>query len=363
MVSYPSRVLPARQVMDMHEVLQRHFAKTTLSVLSYVSGFMQDVYNKAMTAGGREEVETAWGNLFYPARTSEQLCPLIGKDLFEARTYQVTPEMVDAVSATYQETAGHIGHFIEEELPSEAGFVWLDKPWAHADRHLKEIANRVVSWGQQSIAYPAQPGEVAGTVVLPGVRICSWYYVQDKDDYFDPWINENWPEVKGQSELILAHVQHVPYGSRFGGHPEYGFDMMPDDFLHWMHVLWMFLTSEIVVSKRTPVPRYRKGGFKATRYHDVNVITLRKAVLVPDQDSDRPVLHQEIDWRGRWWVQGHHRHLGRYDGSRHHATPSGLDREHCGVCGGRITWVKPYLKGPEDLPMLPTPRQLYRLER
>lgn len=47
----------------------------------------------------------------------------------------------------------------------------------------------------------------------------------------------------------------------------------------------------------------------------------------------------------------------------HHATPAGADRGHCAICGGAISWVHGYIKGPDDKPLRVHDKTLYRLSR
>lgn len=337
----------------MHTRLRESFSHPTKALSGYVYNFMKDVVDSAYAEGGEAEVREALGALFYPDFQPDQLCSRLSGDLFVANTCQVTKEMSEAVTAVYVKSAAQLGHIDQEELPWEAGFVWLDTPFVSKDKHLREIANRAVSWAPQAIQY--------ADGMHPGVRICAWYWAEDKDDYYDEWVATNQEFLSGCGPLLLSHVSVMPFGQRFGGHPVDGFDMTPDDFAHWIHTLWMFLGTEITVARQPPVERHaRKRAAKSLKFTNVNVIVLRKHKIVGD-DPDGEARH--IDWSCRWVVQGHHRHLDSPAGfPPHHATPQPYDRTHCAVCGARITWVKPYLKGPDDRP-LRTAKQIYKLQR
>lgn len=345
------RVTPAENVLDSHRRTEESLA--TAPVQGYVRGFMRDVADKAYEEGGDPERRLAFQNMFWPAPDAKSLCGLLRKQLFAARTYQVTGEMTDAVTGTYRATAGQIGHIQEEELPSEAGFAWLDKPFLSTDGNGKSVTNRAVSWSPQAITYP-------DGATYPGLRVTAWYGIGDYDDYSDLRDAET---VRYAAPLILAHTSVLPFGQRFGGHPADGFDMSPDDFLHWVHVLWAFMGMEVVTDREAPLPRpARRRAEKWRKGHPtVNVIMLRRAASrsVPEPgDAER----RQPDWTCQWVVQGHHRHLESYAGPRHHAVPAVSDRGACASCGSRVTWVKPYLKGPDGLP-LRSADQLYRLSR
>lgn len=325
-------------------------------VKQYIYDFMKNITDVAYEHGGVKEVNLAMSSLFWPAANDEQMRGLLRKELFTARTYQVTADMVDAVTGTYFNTSKHIGHLEQEEPPSEAGFVWLDKPFLATDSKSSTIANRAISWSPVTVEYR----DVRASV--PGVRLNAWLSPYDHDDY--------WTEAQqvayqtSGSPLLLAHTSTIPYGTRFGGHPEAGgFDMTPDDFAHWVHVLWMFMQTEIVTVRDAPLPRvFRRRAEKSFKFKpQVNVIMLRR-IAVLGEESEEHQANRKIDWTCQWVVQGHHRHLDRYDGPKHHASPAAGDRSVCFICGVVITWVKPYIKGPEGLP-LRSAEQLYRLAR
>lgn len=351
-----NRVTRAEDVLDIHRKLQGSM-KLDL-VRKYVASFMKSINKTAYEAGGSQEVLRAMANLFYPATDEKQLCPLLGKELFLARTYQVTGEMVEAVTGTYRNSAKSVGFLQEEELPSEAGFVWLDKPFLSTDSRGKTVATRAVSWSPQSVTYADRTE--AGAVIYPGIRLSAWFFPSDHDDYADGDVRK-FGQDRG-IPMLLSHTSVLPFGQRFGGHPKDDFDMTPDDFAHWVHVLWCFMETEITTNRQAQIPRPARRRAENWRKAPpaVNVITLRR--IVADGVDPEETVHRQIDWSCRWVVQGHYRHLDAYTETKHHATPNGSDREHCAICRSRITWVKPHLRGPEGLP-LRSVEQLYRLSR
>lgn len=334
-----------------------HRSLDTAIVQRYIFDFMKSVTDAAYEVGGEREVNAAMSSLFYPANNEKKMAGLLRRELFMARSYQVTAEMVEAVNATYKKTAAHIGHLVEEELPSEAGFVWLDIPFTTTDSEGLTLTNRAVSWSPQSLSYWHEDG--SRSQAYPGVRLTSWYAVADDDSFTDERVRAGFEELG--CPLVLSHTSVLPFGQRFGGHPEENFDMSPDDFAHWMHVLWAFMEMEVVSKHQAPLPRPERRRAQNWRKlpPSVTVITLRRLAA---RDDEHVPEHRHVDWSCQWVVQGHHRHIQEYDGLRHHATPNGEDREHCAICGARITWVKAHLRGPEGKP-LRSPDQLYRLSR
>jgi hypothetical protein len=76
--------------------------------------------------------------------------------------------------------------------------------------------------------------------------------------------------------------------------------------------------------------------------------------------------HRSIDWTCTWLVQGHARHLEDYDHAMYGKHRAVQDHDagpgRCTTCGARTTWVRPYIKGPDGLPLKQT-KQVYRLAR
>lgn len=95
----------------------------------------------------------------------------------------------------------------------------------------------------------------------------------------------------------------------------------------------------LILSKKTSTFRVRPdhdGSYK---------IAARTAELNPDGEGPHIVTlralasqyrklesHKEVDWKSRWWVRGHLRHLK----------------------SGNVTNVKPHIKGPKDRPLIQT---------
>lgn len=85
--------------------------------------------------------------------------------------------------------------------------------------------------------------------------------------------------------------------------------------------------------KRTPRPERRRTERAALPVRDVRIIRLRSS-LAAERDSE-PGATRSQEWRHRWIVRGHWRNQWY---------PSLADH--------RPRWIAPYLKGPEDAPLL-----------
>jgi hypothetical protein len=363
--AYP--VTPAELVIEHHMRLQDQHAHPSDARKQWLRNYFADVEEKAKYRA-REHWQTLFQREAYPMRDHQDaplLCGILARGLFNARTYQVTAEMSDAVSAMYVNTAQRLQHIpAEYQPPAECGFVWLDKPWVHKDRYEKTTSTRVITWQPQTMT-TTEPvtngfGQKVGEreVFSDGWRISVWSIVGDPDDYRDAEMDAYYTE---HGPLLLLHTWVFEREIRFGGRSH---EKM-DDIMAWVWCLWLMLDSEVVAYKRDsqigrPVAAFRRAQ-KKLRFSQVNVVLLRRAKSTGLDDHDYST--RETDWSHRWLQAGHYRHLnGRQD---HHAIPAhhgeGSDL-NCQGCGGRITWVKACVKGPEHLPLVERP-QLHRLSR
>lgn len=276
-----------------------------------------------------------------------KLLGAIGRGLFTATTYQVTAEMCDIAEAMYEQTATTNGQVEASDLPSECGFLWLDKPFVRSDATGDSYYARVITWAPQSVR---RDGDV-----LPGVRVTVWSDWEPLPGVADSRRLENW---SANGPLLMAMTCVVPFGSSFDGLHD---DQVPA-VLHYVHAVWLLLGTEVAVVERTSVPRQVRKRAQATiRQHEVRVVTLRRAIHQVDPDGRE---HRDIDWSCRWLVRGFWRHRWGYGtvGRFHEGQGDGGDPPHCLACGARVTWVRPHVKGPDDRP-LKAVEKVYRLSR
>jgi hypothetical protein len=281
----------------------------------------------------------------HPATNIRNLDPWLASladDLSWADTYQVTPEMIDLATAM-METTPDLSDIREEDLPSNSGFMWLDqpipRPSVEDDDEHPPLLMHAVSWcrvglvpiqlnaeahgvvtsqsipihsNEQTVTMPAEstgkPGVFTGYV--EAVRIREWCWNDDRDVIPRPL------HLMGQSLLILTDHVHTP---------------LPE--LQLVHMLWILMQMEITTSRAVQPNRAgRKRAAKLARpYQEIRVITLRRPA------HGEPVYgHRHVDWSCSWLVRGHWRH----------APHSGTFSD-----GRTRTWIKPYIKGPDGLPL------------
>jgi hypothetical protein len=359
---YLVKDLPPAGVLAEHVSLREHLSQPNQATESFMSWFMRDCWKK-----GRSR---AYG-MFWPAAAdvpeSRKFCKIVAADLADATTYQVSAQMMAAMREVYDSTLAKIAHLDEHELPGPRGFAWFDDPLVIRDVHGAMLPVRVITWAFQPGVLVKAPGKTDGfgrplgdrVRMLPCVRISAWTHWDD-----DVVARRNAPEDAHEQlgNLTLLHSAVVPFGERFvpGGEPAGAKDIANADSVLWMvHVLWMFLGSEIITTARPRIPRSAaRRAQRSIKHGEVSVVLLRR-VTHPEE----PPGHRLVDWSCRWVQQGHWRHLESYaPHPPHHAVVTGPDKI-CAVCDVECTWVRPCLKGPSDRPLRERAGTVHKLVR
>ena len=111
-----------------------------------------------------------------------------------------------------------------------------------------------------------------------------------------------------------------------------------------------WIGQKILVDESGHIERHRRKDLNRrlnSNISDVRIISLRKTIRAK---TNEPVTIEEsskVDWAGRWVVGGHFRN------------------QACGLNHSerKLTWVSPYVKGPDDKPFLPSKRKVYKVAR
>lgn len=342
-------MLSPGQVLEEQAKLAERFRNPSWMLVAYMRAYANDKMGRVKRAP----------MMFYPTLPAESdeearlFLQIVSADLLLGTTYQVTSHMVDVLQSVYAKSAEGLEHIDRAELPSERGFLWYDKPVELIDRNGKMISMRAMSWGPQVIRMQNK-GAFGQTVETSaeGMRLLIWNRMGDPCEYDIP--PTAWQDL---GELQIDHSMVFPFGERFPVKPDnYG----GDSVLHYAHVTCMLLGSEIAAHSRAHIDRASKRRARAVKHGEVTVITLRRS-RSDGEDPDNG--HQMVDWSCRWVVQGHWRHIESYQGLHHQAICDHQPGEpRCVVCGARLTWVRPCVKGPDYLPLRET-RKLYRLSQ
>jgi hypothetical protein len=153
--------------------------------------------------------------------------------------------------------------------------------------------------------------------------------------------------------LSLLHISWLPFGESPAKLEVVDKDLQPPApavlashkaMLMYMQAFWSFVQQRVLVVGEAQHPRaVRKRAEKANlTLPALQVIRLRRADNGPVQPSDNP---KHVDWRFRWIVVGHWRWWWFESEGRR-----------------RQIWVNPYVKGPEDRPLLKR-KSVFAVER
>lgn len=344
------------------EVLSYH-ARLTATLANphpMLSTYMCDYMNRTMQRGGPGSGEAMFapivehGAMYATVSDGGRMAQVLSRDLSQAVTYEVTAEMTDIMKQVAEKHVP-VDVLDQAELPAESGVAWLDDGWDLLDRHGRTYVIRALSW-RFVVLHPEGAERFARPTNWPCVRIALWVHPSD-----DPPEYENALDREELGGLQAMHVGIIPLGQSLSTLPTE--TAAAGSFLEMVHLIWMFLGMELTA---TATPRiknhYRKHALKSLVHDEVRVVTLRRVRYVTEQGEQDA---HRIDWSCRWPVQGHYRHLSNPNAvpgaAVHRAVPIDFDK-HCAVCGGKLTYVRPYLKGPDGLP-LKVSRTLMKLAR
>lgn len=362
----------AGEILDLHTQLTERYVRPDANTLDFLDSFIED----AVAQNGRRAAAMFRALDLYRSKDHMQqarhLAGEIARGLRNAVTYEVTPEMAEVLWQVHKPTIKQINHLDEAEVPVPAGFVWFDKPLPLMDVQHNTLGLRAISW--ELVHWYWNDGQVD----RPAVWVVLWAYTGDAEDVGDGsfWGASSFPDQaeylnRRLGPLVVLHSALMPFGVQFtmGDEPDPDGlkELTAKSVVNIVHVLWMFLGMEIVSTRLAEVPRpMRRRAQKSLVHGEVNVILLRR---IAHPDDGRSVTSREVDWSCRWIVQGHYRHIEEYDLQdeagqvhRHRAVP-GPGKERCAICDARITYVRPYIKGPDGKPLKAAGPTLLKLAR
>jgi len=252
---------------------------------------------------------------------------VMGDDLASAVTYEVTTEMQHVMEAVYDKTMTQVERIDEGELPEDPGFAWLDEGWTLTDLKSQEYTIRALSWKRcEAWTKGTEMDPLERPTLWPCIRVALWSHVADDVATGRMTAAQARQARLDLGSLQLTHCAVIPCGLAFRPPESLVEKRSSDSFLGLVHILWMFLQMEIVATPRAPVkPGWERRARRTIHVPEVRVVLLRRVKHITEPTGG----HHEVDWSCRWIVQGHRRRLA----------------------DGRVTWVRPYLKGPDGKPL------------
>ena len=339
-----------RAVLDMHADLQR--------LMASIPGdpFLRMVMTRYALADA--QVSTWAASHLYPSKSTDNLEPWLkslGRYLYAANTYQCTAEMIDLATAMMA-TQPDLSDLLEEDIPAESGFMWLDKPIPRPSVEDEEgqapLLMHAVSWTkvgdieirvrfdpadeqEQRLIHQTpwrggHPEEPVFEAIMPAVCVREWGYNDNRGIAPRPL------HLIGQNTAVLQQGVHTP---------------LPEMAL--VHMLWILMGMEIAVTHTVQPDSHGRKRAANLAHRYVRVVQLRRAA--PGEPTGN---RREVDWSCTWLVRAHDRHKERQDHRAVAEHPNGP----CAACGGDTIRIRDYIKGPQGLPLRGSDL-LYKLSR
>lgn len=180
---------------------------------------------------------------------------------------------------------------------------------------------------------------------------CCWFEIIDPATHQPTPVNDYWVKNKNEPETMELRIQTLGVLAE---------EVAPGQYREWsllrrpggktgIHLTHRVSNKEIDgylgmidrgrVASETVRERIKIGTGKTKRTHTIRQIirVFRKSEIA----TARPAFSREIDWTHRWEVRGHWR------------TVSGIGKNREGeYCIPGFTWVKDFVKGPDDKPLV-----------
>lgn len=256
----------------------------------------------------------------------QRLIPYEESKLLLADPVFVAAEMLDLVD--HASKSWKMEPFVKQDIIIPHAFMYFERPVYLRDRRGLEVNVRAMSYAP----IRSDPDEAA----LEGFAIS--LYSSFDDGGRDIGITEirAWAEERGHAvpHLTLLHMSPV----WFDADPLADSDAatLPEraaveDWWTFLQVLMRLLTQTIAVRSQHQLERSsrRRGIRKGFEPREVTVIKLRRPRHQPTE------AEREVNWTHRWIVGGHWR-----------------DQWYPSLGLHRQVWINPYVKGPDDGPLV-----------
>jgi hypothetical protein len=275
--------------------------------------------------------------------SGDVLSPNSGQNIHQViltlgETYAVTQEITTLITATCDSMPGYKLH--ESDLPSDAGFVYLESPIVVPDKWGKPLVIHGFGWGraigsanpniQMGLAprgYRPEPGDPTGITLLLFTDPSD-----PRDHMYDEWngkLMQRWRASGGVTPRFLSMwVGAVMFGSELRAD-----DNMSSKFIaaFFRFIQETYVDSREVHSDRAAVKR----SVRARKLEPViRVVKLRRK----ESKARREGEAMPVEWQRQWMV----------------GLPNGRWRNQWYPSLGehRPKFILPYVKGPKDKPLI-----------
>lgn len=240
---------------------------------------------------------------------------------FNADTFHVDPDMQtlwEAASQTFEPEA-----LRREDLITESGFLYLPRPYHVPDVSGNDVSCRAFLWH----SWPE------------GVVFGAFHRVGDPD-FHDEDARKWCP--RGTLLLDALHTWAFDRPVRFEN-GVYDPVVGQGDLRRVVQSLWRLLNQHIAVRTEAQPTRPVRRRMEKAKFPErrITVVTLRRPRQDPDEHDARTV-----EWSHRWVVQGHWR-----------------NQWYPSLGAHRQVWINPFIKGPEELPLITNKARVFALVR
>lgn len=254
----------------------------------------------------------------------------------EGRTVYVTPEIIDAVESAAESMP--CSPLLEDRFPAPAGLIVFGRGLAYdapsTEGWWEEFPIRAVGWAEADITHPATGDRNRGVMLFVYSETATVAYA---------FGNDGWPFESTPPPLFPVDVTGWGFGVPWADvdldvykNAETS-DEWDDGHVKAPHVarmrrfllaLWTFMADEIVDVDRAPrLPRPVERRAARSGRTDVGLVTF---VHLRRRARQRTDGERAVEWSHSWIVSGHWRKLRNRD---------------TGEFEGRVTWVRPHVKG------------------
>lgn len=313
-----------------------------------------DLYRFWRSEAGRNAAEafaesvSAENGRAYAETFLDPLAQIEASKMYLGDPIYVDPEMTDLIRFAAESFQPEPLH--EHDLVTQTGFAVLPQPFQMIDRHGKRVSFRAFAW--MPVQFAAR--ETGKAIEQVGIHLSLYSHIDDVvDGSLDDWMNDErnkeWDEqslrsfaAKLGTPYTLAHMtpwtfeKDVPASFR-------------DVAEQWWRPVQAFfrLTMQTVGERYQQQPprasrkRWQRSASKPQEDRYITVIRLRR----PRGHGDGEAA-STIEWQQRWIVNGHWRNQWYPSLNTH-----------------RQVWISPYVKGPEDKPLLVRKGRAFELVR
>jgi hypothetical protein len=231
----------------------------------------------------------------------------------------------------------------ETDLLTNHGFVLLPRPFLTLDIHGKVTAWRAFSW----MPAQARNAETQEVTERMGIHLSTYTWKGDLhlDDYGQKWLEDEagmviddwsllhvtpwWFDVACPNDEVIVDGKTISTGDSWWKHTQ---------------VLFRLMMQHVAIREKRQPPRAtrRRLERQAPDFKDryIVVVKLRRPKSKAEGES------REVEWQHRWLVGGHWRNQWFPSLNRH-----------------RQIWINPYVKGPEDKPLVVRKARAFELVR